>query len=273
MRFAICNELFEGWTFQRVAAFVARAGYAGLEVAPYTLADHVDDITPSTRRELRTIATEAGLEITGLHWLLVKPPGMHLLARDAAERARTTDYLQRLVDLCADLGGRTLVFGSPRQRSIPSDMARDDASRWAADSFRPIGDAAAVRDVTVCLEALPAELTNFLTTNAEVAAFVDTVAHPRVRMMVDVKSMSAEAMPIVDNLQACAGRFDHVHANDANGQGPGFGAVDFRPILATLQAQHYEGFVSVEVFDFTGGPELIATRSLACLRACLAELG
>ena len=42
MKFAICNELFEGWDFDRVCRFVKDAGYDGLEVAPFTLAplDH-----------------------------------------------------------------------------------------------------------------------------------------------------------------------------------------------------------------------------------------
>jgi sugar phosphate isomerase/epimerase len=270
VRFAICNELFEGWTFRRMAECVAATGYDGIEVAPYTLAARVDEISPATRREQAAIARDLGLAITGLHWLLAQPPGLQLLAAEAATRIRTIDHLRGLVDLCADLGGRILVFGSPRQRCRPDAVAPGLAGSWATEAFRQVGDAAASRGVTLCLEALPADLTNFLTTNAEVASFVDAVAHPCVRMMVDVKSMSSEALPIPENLRTWAGRFDHVHANDANGRGPGFGAVDFRPILKTLQDQRYERFVSVEVFDFTGGPELIAARSLEYLHACRA---
>ena len=268
MRFAICNELFEGWTFRRMAECVAATGYDGIELAPYTLAGRVDEISPAARRELAAIAGDLGLAITGLHWLLAQPPGLQLLAPDAATRSRTIDHLRSLVDLCADLGGRVMVFGSPYQRSRPEGVSPAVAQAWAVDAFRQVGDAAAARGVTLCLEALPADLTNVLTTNAEVAAFVAALAHPHVGMMVDVKSMSSERMPIVDNLRTWAGRFAHVHANDANGRGPGFGTVDFRPVLVTLQDQGYEGFVSVEVFDFTGGAELIAARSLEYLRAC-----
>lgn len=272
MRFAICNEIFEGWEFRRMVEFVARTGYDGIELAPYTFAGHADEISPAQRRELLTIATDHGVKIAGLHWLLVKPSDLQLLAPMESERRRTVDYLKLLVELCADLSGNVMIFGSPRQRRRPDGVAAHVAQSWLVEAFAELGTVAAEHAVTVCLEALPADLTNVLNTNAEVRALVDTVGHPNVRMMVDVKSMTSETLPIVENLRANAGRFDHVHANDANLRGPGFGDVDFRPILATLQAQRYGGFVSVEVFDFAGGPELIATRSLDYLRACLAEV-
>jgi sugar phosphate isomerase/epimerase len=270
MRFAICNELFEGWEFRRVVAYLAGLGYDGVEIAPYTLASHVDEISPARRRELRAIARDHGMAITGLHWLLVKPAGLHLTHVDGAMRARTVDYLRRLIDFCADLGGETLVFGSPNQRSVPTGMASEAGWRLAREGLTACADAAESRGVTLCLEALPANLTNFLNTNAEVMAMVREIARPGVGMMVDVKSMCAEALPVAENIRACRGWFRHVHANDANLRGPGFGDVDFKPIVAALVETGYGGFVSVEVFDFKPDPETVARESLRYLRDCLA---
>ncbi len=269
MRFAICNELFEGWEFARVARFAASLGYSGLELAPYTLAEHVDDLSPVRRRELRAIAADHGLAITGLHWLLVKPPGLHVCHPGAEVRRHTVDYLRKLIDLCGDLGGEIMVFGSPNQRSLGPTTTRAEGWQWAIDTFAACGAAAAARGVTLCLEALPASLTNLLNTNAEVRAMVAAIDHPHIRMMIDVKSMCAEPLPVPDNIRECAGWFRYVHANDTNLQGPGFGAVDFKPILGTLREVGYGGFVSVEVFDFTAGPEATAQRSLEYLQQCL----
>ena len=69
MKFAICNELFEGWEFDRVCRFVKDAGYDGLEVAPFTLASLITDVPAARRIELRKQAADAGVEIIGLHWL------------------------------------------------------------------------------------------------------------------------------------------------------------------------------------------------------------
>lgn len=271
MRFAICNEVFDRWTPRRIIEHAAALGYEGIEWAPYTLSDHVDEFSAAQRRELRAMSADAGIAVVGLHWLFVKPPGLALCSTDAALRARTTDYLRRLVHLCGDLGGKIMVFGSPKQRQIPKDVARSTAAGWAVEAFATCAQDAAARDVTLCLEALPADLTNFLNTNSEVRALVDQVNHPRIRMMVDVKSMCAESMSVADNIRACRGRFDHVHANDANLKGPGFGDTDYRPIAAALREVDFNGYVSVEVFDYTEGPEAIAARSLDYLQRTFAD--
>src|SRR5579871_638052 len=66
MRYAICNELFEGWDFGAVAPFVAEAGYAGLELAPFTLGPQPVDLDAAERRRLREAARGHGLALAGL---------------------------------------------------------------------------------------------------------------------------------------------------------------------------------------------------------------
>ena len=67
MRYAICNETFEGWQHERVCRFVAGLGYRGLEIAPFTLAPRITDVSPERRRTLRKQAEDHGLAIIGLH--------------------------------------------------------------------------------------------------------------------------------------------------------------------------------------------------------------
>ena len=85
-KYAICNEIMQDWDWARQCRYAAAAGYEGIEVAPFTLGDHVDDISMDRRAELRGIAEEAGVDILGLHWLLVTPEGLHTTTPDEAIR-------------------------------------------------------------------------------------------------------------------------------------------------------------------------------------------
>src|SRR5919202_3748173 len=151
MRYAICNETFEGWDHARVCAAAARLGYTGLEVAPFTLAPRITDVTHDQRRTLRKQAEDAGVPIIGLHWLLAKTEGFMLTAPDPAVRARTADYLGELARACRDLGGELMVFGSPQQRRVPPGAPREQAADYALDTFRRALPAVADAGVRVCL--------------------------------------------------------------------------------------------------------------------------
>ncbi len=271
MRYAICNETFEGWDHERVCRFVAQLGYQGLEIAPFTLARSIEEVSTQRCRELRRQAEDYGLTILGLHWLLAKTEGLQLTAADAAVRQKTADYLVALARCCADLGGEVLVFGSPAQRRIPVGASRAQAVDYALDTFRRAQNAIADNGVKLCLEPLAPAEADFINTCAEAVEILDRLAHPNFLLHLDVKAMSAEDTPIPDLIRRYAGRTGHFHANDANRRGPGFGQIDFVPILRALRDSGYAGWVSVEVFDYTPDAQTIARESLRYLRACEAK--
>ena len=45
IKLGICNELFEGWDFGQVCRTVKEIGYDGLEIAPFTLAPRITDLS------------------------------------------------------------------------------------------------------------------------------------------------------------------------------------------------------------------------------------
>jgi len=267
-RYAICNETFQGWDWDRTVDFVAREGYDGIEVAPFTLAERVTDLDAARRRDLRRAAEKARLPVVGLHWLLVKPEGLHLTTPDEDVRNRTADYFVELVRFCADLGGAILVVGSPRQRSLRPGVTREQALENARRVFERALPEAERRGVTLALEPLTPKETDFINTAEEGIELIEKIGHPRFRLHLDVKAMmGSERMPLPDVIRVCARHLVHFHANDPNLLGPGMGDVDHRPILRALKEIGYTGYVSVEVFDYTPGPERIARESLRYLRS------
>ena len=110
--------------------------------------------------------------------------------------------------------------------------------------------------------------TNFLHSLSEARELIGRFLDKSAKTILDVKSACSEGIPIPDLIREYAGQIAHVHANDKNLRGPGFGDTDFRPILHTLNEVGYTGYVSVEVFDYSPDPETIATQSLEYLRRC-----
>ena len=273
MKFAICNETFQEWPFDRAFAFAAECGYTGIEIAPFTVANYASDITAARRAEICRQAKAAGLEIIGLHWLLAKTEGFHLTSPNPDVRRKTTAYFQELARLCADLGGRVMVCGSPQQRSLLPGVTRQEAMDYATEIFRSMLPVLESTGVVVALEPLGPQETNFLMTAAETVELMDRIGSPQVRLHLDCKAMATEAVTIPDLIRRHKTALAHFHANDANRQGPGFGAMDFVPILGALRDADYRGWVSVEVFDYTPGVERLARESLSYMQKCLASLG
>lgn len=268
MRYAICNETFEGWDHARVCGRVAELGYAGLEVAPFTLAPRITDVTAGRRAELRRQAEAAGVSVIGLHWLLAKTEGFHLTSADPAVRERTGNYLADLARAAADLGGDILVLGSPFQRNVPEGATRAAADDYACDTLRHCLPALEQTGVKLCLEPLTPAETNFMNTAEEAVVLIRRLAHPNVKLHLDVKAMSAEPRPTPEVIRENAAHTYHFHANDPNKRGPGFGDTDFRPIFRALKESGYSGWVSVEVFDYTPDPDTIARESIRYMREC-----
>ena len=274
MKFAICQELFEGWDWERQCDFIARTGYAGVEVAPFTLAPRIEDVSAERRRTLRRQAEDRGLRVIGLHWLLAKTQGLHLTTADAAVRRATADYLRALGDACADLGGELMVFGSPQQRNLEPGVSRERAYAHAAEVFRACLPALAGRGVRICMEPLTPKETDFVNTCAEAMELIDMVDQPNFVLHQDVKAMlGAEGEPVPALIRRHAPHVGHFHVNDTNLLGPGMGETDFAPIFAALREARYDGWVSVEVFDYSPGAETIARESLRHMRATLARVG
>jgi sugar phosphate isomerase/epimerase len=266
MKFGICNEIFEGWTMEDTMAYAAKTGYDCLEIAPFTISNYVTDISAAERQRVKDLAAKSGIEISGIHWVLVKAEGMHMTHTDASIREKTARYFVDLVDCCADFGGKSIIVGSPYQRNLMEGVSYEQAWEWATEVFRPSINHAAEREVVINFEPLAPSETNFVNTHTEAIKFTKQFNSPNFKIILDVKAMCSMGKPIPEIIHESAGEFGYFHANDENLKGPGFGDVDYQPIATALKEANYTGVVSVEVFKFEEGPEVIATQSLANLK-------
>ena len=272
-RQAICNEAFEGWDFAEAARAIRMAGYTGIEIAPFTLAEDPWTVPLSKRKELRTIMAGEGLTFVGLHWLMVSPKGLHVTTPDDAVRARSWLHIRNLIDLSGDLGpDSVMVFGSPFQRGTTGGSTVAAATRRFVDGIASVAKQAQDRGVTILIEALPVEQADVVTSLDEAAQYVDEIGSPAVQTMFDVHNAINEKEPHSVLIERHFNKIRHVHVNEMDGGYCGTGDYDFKPVLATLKRLDYKGWVSLEAFDFNPGAETIATGSLRYLEAQIVEI-
>ena len=267
MKFSICNEMFEGWKWEDVFKYAGDLGYDGVEVAHFTLCDSVTEVSKAERERLRQSAKDAGVEIVGIHWVFVSPEGLHISHPDEKIRARSVNYLHELVDFCGDLGGKVIVFGSPKNRNVLKPLTSEQAWEYAKETFQSCCDHAQARDVIICIEPLATYMTDYVNLPEDGARLVEEINHPNFKMILDTYAMACNNVDMGKALEQYAKHLAHVHVNDDNESWPGAGNTDFEPVARALKKIGYDKYVSVEVFDFKPDPKTIAQESMKSLKS------
>jgi sugar phosphate isomerase/epimerase len=267
LRYAMCSVTYKGRDFGEMCRDLKLAGYGGVEITPGALADDPCSIPPGARKEYARIIAEEGLCFVGLHWILVAPSGLHVTTPDAALRRRSWEHVAGLIDLCADLGdGGVLVFGSPFQRGSTGGSTAADARARLVDGLVQAAPRAVERGVRILVEPIPSSQTDVVNTLCEAVAVAREVDCANVRSMFDTHNSADETEPVPSLLERYFDWIAHVHVNEMNGAHCGAGNYDYAPLLSTLEGLGYRGWVSVEPFDFSPGPERIARESIETLR-------
>ena len=283
MKIAFCNEVFGDWPLEKQFEIIASAGYAGAELAPFSLDDtfvrgeeasaDVKRISASKRKEICRLADKNGIEVSGLHWLLAKTTGLHLTSADADQRKRTTEYFKDLIRFGADVGSKYLVFGSPVQRNLIDGTTLDEGLDRAAGVLSELLPLLEETNQTLGLEPLAPVETNFLNTAHQALDLIEKLGNPDpITIHLDCKAMAdGEDRPIPEIIcDTAIVPFEKTfHANDPNLKGPGFGKLDFGPVLAALQKTGFSGWIGVEPFDYSDGPERLARESFVYLKSVM----
>jgi sugar phosphate isomerase/epimerase len=270
VKLSLCNEVIRELPFDRQCALAAGLGYRGLEVAPFTLGDDAWRMPASKRGDIRNACKAAGIEVSGLHWLLAEPPSLSITTSDRTVWQKSVDVLRASVELCSELGGIYLVHGSPAQRRV---VEASDAKR-AEEAWAIAAEAAQKAGIVYCLEPLAQPDCNFINTLAEASAMVQRIGNPAFKSMIDTLASSLmEAEPVADVIRKWmpTGLIRHVQLNDRNKRGPGEGDDKFAPVLAALKETGYDGWVAMEPFIYEPDGPTCAARMIGYVSGLLEQ--
>jgi D-psicose/D-tagatose/L-ribulose 3-epimerase len=275
MKISLCNEVIAELPFEKQCEVMAKLGYDGVEIAPVTLSDEPHLLPAARRKEIVRIANDAGVPVTGLHYLMVAPQGLSITTKDFAVRAKTFEVMRGLVQLCADLGGALMIHGSPVQRQLESGDEADSYKR-GIEYFAAAGEAARASGVTYLLEPLAKDHTAFVNSVAEAVKIVREIGNPGLQTMIDCSAAGrseAQSVPELIHQWMPTGAIRHIHLNDANRRGPGEGEMKFAPIVAALKTANYAGIAAIEPFIYEPDGPTCAARAIGYMRGTIEAVG
>ena len=274
-KFAMCNECMADLPWSEQCKIMSDAGYTGVEIAAFTLVkESVNELTPANRQELVSEMNDHGLDCVGLHWLLAPPPqGLHFTTPDAAVRQQSVQYLADLVDFCADLGGKVMIFGSPNQRNTVG-ISVEEAKKNFADGLAAVADHSAERNVKILVETLDSGQTDVVNTLAESLEIVQMVSHPAVGTMFDYHNTLDESESLETLVRKYFDHIEHIQIQEMDGRhlGTGDAAESFVDSFKALRELNYDKWISLEIFDFEPGGKVIAEESMAVLKKLQASV-
>jgi sugar phosphate isomerase/epimerase len=178
--------------------------------------------------------------------------------------AQVQSYATRAITRAAELGGRTIVFGSGAARAIPEGYSRDLAWGQLVRFLRLCADIAEPLNVTMAIEPLNHTESNVINSYLEGVELARDVDRPAVRVLADIYHFEMDGEPLADILQAPEW-LAHVHVADTNRYYPGSGQYPLPRLFEILHDVEYAGRVSIECSwgeDFTAQ----SAQALAFLR-------
>jgi len=233
------------------------AGFNGVELNY----DLENDLSPKAGtaefHAIRKMADDLGIAISGLCSFLYWPNS--LTDNDPSRRARGLELAAKMIQAAHDLGTPNLltIAGSvsipwlPERETVPHDVC-DQRAREAIRSLLPLAEKAGI-----FLNIENIFFNGYLTTAAEMNAFVDSFQSEHVRVHFDTGNIMLFQFP-EHWIPELGHRIKNVHFKEFSKKGTDYSLESFRPlldgttnwpaVLDALEKVHYEDFLTFEYF-------------------------
>ena len=237
-----CALHFSGFSIKhsKAARLAAAAGFEALEISPWI----PSRINKAGIDELRTSLKRNHIAFSG--FTSIYPPEIVLASRSPSARRRSILYTNQLIEFANELGGRSLVWGSPRSRNIPPNVPFKRGYNWLIQLLKASGKLAEERDVKIAIEPINRFESKIIHTAREALSLARLVGLNSVGIVYDVFHVSLEEESFTAPILLAGKRLAAVHVSDCNRRIPGKGHIDFRPIFRTLKRVGYDDYVTLE---------------------------
>jgi D-psicose/D-tagatose/L-ribulose 3-epimerase len=185
--------------------------------------------------------------------------GRDLIHPDKSVRDAGMKYMKDSLDAAQKLGSELFVgpLASEVGRLWESDEAqREEETELLVSQLREVAEYAALKDITICLEALNRFETSFLNLTSQVCEVIDRVEHPNCKVMIDLFHAGIEEKSLGDAIRKAGANLYHFQVAENDRGTPGTGQFDWDGIAAALKEIGYDHHIIIETF--TQDNELLA---------------
>ena len=222
---------------------LATAREVGFDFVEIPLAREVSPLLSAGERDTKgKLLADAPLPVEA--GCVFFPAEMKVIGPDADESA-ISEYVNAVLDRCAELGMEIVVFGSGNSRNIPDGFPMEQAEEQVDALLQMMGDKAQARGITVVIEPLNTGECNWINSVEEAGEIVARVDHPNVKALADLYHISVEKEGFHGLLGA---GYDvvHVHVSSADRSPPREDGADWTSMFRALKALGYDARLSME---------------------------
>jgi len=260
MKIALSNIAWENRHLSKYLKLLKKLNCSGVEIAPDIIWPKPTNSSNEERKIFKNIILKEGLDIVGFHALLFSRPDLQFFQSKESRKA-TVNYLCELIKLCADLGGKQLIFGSPKNRRLHNRKYSECLGQIMEDFFQ-ICEFGKKHDIFFCIEPLGPNETDFIKSVEEGGNIVNKIDHPFFKLHLDTKALFATKENPNEILIKFNNIIQHVHVSDENLKEPGSVNSGHREIGEALNKAGYSNYLSIEMRKPDKNIEESITRSV-----------
>lgn len=214
-------------------------GYDGVEFA-------LDTQSPAVYKRFGDQLQQQGLETT---CVMVVGPDENPVSESTAVRTKALDRIRLAID-CAHALQSKIICGPFHSAFATFTRRAPEAQEYSrsAEVLRAAGEHAAQADITLTPEALNRFECYLCNTMEQLTHLVKMVDHPNVKAMFDTHHANMEEKKFKTAIETVAPYLGHVHISENDRGTPGDGHILWDEAFATLAANNYTGWLTIEAF-------------------------
>lgn len=221
---------------------IAKAGYNGVEL--------VGEPEQQDESALRSALNKHQVAASSI--VSIYTPERDIVSSSPEVRANAVKYVKGNIDYAARLGADIVTFTPTACMKIVPEADIKQEWAWAVDAAGELAAYAGDNGVRLALEPWNRYETYLINRTEQALQFLDEVGSPHIGYMVDTFHMSIEERDIADSIRKAGSRLAHVHLADSNRAAPGYGHLDFEPIIQAILDADYKGWISYELLPAAG---------------------